>query len=125
MNLSVIALALLALQLLSNKPEKKPSIADFLSDDTKSLISCVEKLSDKNAQGSDKTEALLQMMTNPQVAEIAEKLFAKKDNLKNDEGYDFGSPSQASKDFFRPIDNVADAEVKHKLYSFYDKWYVK
>ena len=124
MNLSVIALALLALQLLGGKPEK-PNIADFLSDETKSLLSCVEKLTDKNADGNDKTGALLQMMTNPQVAGFAEKLFAKKENLKNDEGYDFGKPSEASKNFFRPIDNVADAEVKHKLYSFYDNWYVK
>lgn len=43
----------------------------------------------------------------------------------NDEGFRFPEPSAASREFFRPIDNIADAEVKNKLYRFYDSWYIK
>lgn len=139
MNLSTIALALLAWQLLSGsngKPTDKSNaspldnISQFVSDDAKSIIDCVGKLSDKSCSQEDKTGALLQMMTNPTVMSMASSLFNKTNNSKdkpivNDEGYQFETPSKQSKEFFKPIDNIADAEVKHKLYWFYDNWYVK
>ena len=142
MNLSTIALALLAWQLLSNNNQSKPkpsaipldTISQFVNDDAKSIIDCVGKLSSNDATQQDKTGAILQMMTNPAVMNMATSLFGngkttdgkKTDEpIVNDEGYKFEQPSQASKEFFKPIDNIADAEVKNKLYWFYDNWYVK
>ena len=156
MNLSTIALILLAWQLLSNnsnspsKPSSRPQIglSDFLNDDTKNMLNCVNKLSTPCSQ-EDRTSAIFQMMTNPAVMNLATNLFGgntqentgesapQSDNSVhtqntttsdphvNAEGYRFETPSQASQEFFRPIDNIADAEVKHKLYWFYDNWYVK
>lgn len=138
MNLSTIAIALLAWQLLSTNGEQHSksnaspldNISQFVSEDTKSILDCVGKLSDKNCSQEDKTGALFQMMTNPTLMNMASSLFNKTEEPKNepivnDEGYKFETPSQQSRDFFKPIDNIADAEVKHKLYWFYDNWYVK
>lgn len=160
MNLSTIALLLLAWQLFSsNTTQQQPrknspsvNLSDFLSDDTKNIIDCVDKLSSRQCSQEDKTSAILQMMTNPAVMNIANNLFTKantqtngnndatvKENTcddaqsnvsnqtanTNDEGYQFATPSDDSREFFRPIDNIADTEIKHKLYWFYDNWYVK
>ena len=136
MNLSTIALALLAWQLLSGSNDNKSksssspleNISQFVNDDTKNILDCVEKLSSNKTSNEDKTGAILQMMTNPTVMNMASSLFKKNDEPKpvvNDEGYKFEQPSQDSQAFFKPIDNIADAEVKHKLYWFYDNWYVK
>ena len=136
MNLSTIAIALLAWQLLSKGGDKQQknaqspldNIAQFVNDDAKSIIDCVGKLSDKNSSQEDKTGALFQMITNPAVMNMASGLFKKNDEqppIVNDEGYEFETPSKQSRDFFKSIDNIADAEVKHKLYWFYDNWYVK
>lgn len=136
MNLSTIAIALLAWQLLSNNNDTKQSksadspldnISQFVSDDTKSILDCAKKLSDKNSTQEDKTGALFQMMTNPAVMNMASSLFKKAEEqpVVNDEGYKFETPSKQSREFFKPIDNIADAEIKHKLYWFYDNWYVK
>lgn len=132
MNLSTVALILLAWQLLSKKSAKSDSpldnLSQFMSDDTKNILSCVEKLSDKDASKEDKTGAIFQMITNPAVMSAAESLFKKKEEaapVVNEEGYKFETPSKDSQEFFRPIDNIADAEIKHKLYWFYDNWYVK
>ena len=79
------------------------------------------------------------MMTNPAVMNIAGSFFGggktetsseqptetTNDEHVNSEGYKFETPSASSQEFFRPIDNIADTEVKHKLYWFYDNWYVK
>ena len=135
MNLSTIAMLLIAWQLLSKsnapKQNKSPleSLSSFMSDDTKNIMDSITKLSDKDASQEDKTGAIFQMMTNPAVMDMASKLFNKQETDKkqdeNDEGYKFETPSATSREFFRPIDNIADAEVKHKLYWFYDDWYVK
>lgn len=147
MNLSTVALLLIAWQVLSNNgngakqqntPKASPlmGLSDFLSDDTKNIISCVNKLSDSHCTQEDKTGAIFQMMTNPAVMNIASSFFGgnsqqepkpetKAEPMQNDEGYKFEQASPASQEFFRPIDNIADAEVKHKLYWFYDNWYVK
>ena len=156
-NLSMLALILLAWQLLSNgsnsqsKPSTRPQIglSDFLNDDTRDMLNCVNKLSNSQCSQEDRTSAIFQMMTNPAVMNLASNLFGGKaqenpgesapqqensvhtqnsttsDPHVNDEGYRFETPSQASQEFFRPIDNIADTEVKHKLYWFYDNWYVK
>lgn len=135
MNLSTIALALLAWQLLSGgnnqqqKPQASPleNISQFMSDDTKNILESVSKLSSKDSTQEDKTGAILQMITNPTVMNMASSLFGKTDKKTetNDEGYKFDTPSSDSREFFKPIDNIADSEVKHKLYWFYDNWYVK
>ncbi len=139
MNLSTLAIALLAWQLLSqpqrDAPKKQqPDFTGLLSDDTKSIIDSFGKLSSKNCSGDDKLSAILQMMTNPMVMNLAQSLFPQQQSstqetqeqpFTNDEGYKFDTPSQDSKEFFRPIENIADAEVKNKLYKFYDNWYVK
>ena len=153
MNLSTVALLLIAWQVLSgsgnngakqqNAPKTSPldSLSGFLSDDTKNIINCVNKLSDKNCSQEDRTGAIFQMMTNPAVMNIASSFFGGGSDTQqkeceqtqtppnaentNSEGYAFEQPSSTAQEFFRPIDNIADAEVKHKLYWFYDNWYVK
>lgn len=156
MNLSTVALLLIAWQVLSNNgsggarqqntPPKSPleNLSGLLSDDTKNIINCVSKLSDSKCSQEDKTGAIFQMMTNPAVMNIASSFFGggnggdngsqqkeseqakpQNDGGTNSEGYTFEQPSQHAQEFFRPIDNIADAEVKHKLYWFYDNWYVK
>ena len=156
MNLSTVALLLIAWQVLSsggngeakqNTPRSSPlvGLSDFLSDDTKNIISCVNKLSDSQCSQEDRTGAIFQMMTNPAVMNIASSIFsggngkqeqpkpneqpsgeqANGEGYANSEGYKFEQPSTPAQEFFRPIDNIADAEVKHKLYWFYDNWYIK
>ena len=156
-NLSMLAVILLAWQLLSNSPNTRqnPSpppqigIADFLNDDTKNMLNCVNKLTN-STNTQDTTSAIFEIISNPAVMNIASNLFGSKGNSGaqgeqgqesssttaqtssetdnphvNEEGYRFETPSESSQEFFRQIDNIADAEVKHKLYWFYDNWYVK
>ena len=158
MNLSTLALLLLAWQMLGNSQKTQQSspppqigLTDFLNDDTKNILNCVNMLSSKQCSQEDKTNAIFQMMANPAVMNLASNLFAgggqratqnsegyrkpdeqsnvhtqqKTDEHVNSEGYRFETPSEGSQQFFRQIDNIADAEVKHKLYWFYDNWYVK
>ena len=155
-NLSTLAMILLAWQLLGNSsnahnstsPPPQIGLTDFLSDDTKNMLNCVSTLSKKSSSQQDKTGALFQMMANPAVMNLATNLFgggaASKadpsstetatssvhtqpttDEHVNEEGYRFETPSTSSQEFFRQIDHIADTEVKHKLYWFYDNWYVK
>ena len=152
MNLSTLALILLAWQLLyggnssqnTQQPPPKPKLTDFLSEDTKNMMNCVDKLSSQECSQEDKTSAIFQMLSNPAVMNLASNMFGGfgKTTTKqpdeserqqqndenadvNSEGYRFETPSKASQEFFRPIDNIADEEIKHKLYWFYDNWYVK
>lgn len=124
MNLSTIAIALLVWQLLSRKDDVP--FADMLNDDNKNLLDGIQKLTDKNADQSDKTGAILQLLTNPSIMNAAQNLFANSQEkpLVNSEGYNLGTPSKASKQFFQSVDKIADEEVKSKLYKWYD-WYVK
>ncbi len=143
MNFTTVAMLLIAWQLLANgktnggTEKKKPdlsSLTGLLNDDTRSLLDCVGKLSDKNVSKEDRTGALFQMVTNPAVMNLAGNLFGggqegKADNnggtAENSEGYRFKETySDESKEFFRPIKDVADEEIKQKLYWFYDNWYL-
>ncbi len=150
MNLSTVALVLLAWQLLAdrNAPPKRPpqiGIGDLFCDDVKNIIHTAQKLSSEDCSQQDKAGAIFEIMCNPAVQSIANNFFGgmgsknseqpqqsppeqpsgETDPNVNSEGYRFETPSAASQEFFRPIDNIADAEVKHKLYRFYDNWYVK
>ena len=132
-----------------NTPKISPldTLTGLLNDDTKNIINCVNTLSDSRCSQEDKTGAIFQMMSNPAVMNIASSFFGggqqeskphdqtageqnggdkqHADGMTNSEGYAFEQPSQHAQEFFRPIDSIADAEVKHKLYWFYDNWYVK
>ncbi len=134
MNLSWLALALIAMQLLSSKANKsqppKPDLTEFLSDDTKSMLDCFSKISSEKAE--DKLGAIMQAISNPAVMNIAQSVFAStakktedNDAFVNDEGYEFEKPSPEAKDFFQPIEHIADPEVKNKLYTLYNNWYLK
>ena len=141
MNLSTVALLFLAWQMLSNtqntpKQTPKPDLTGFLSDDTKNILDSLGKISSKESSGDDKLGAIIQMISNPTVMNLAQNLFSgnknnaqkqekERDTFSNEEGYSFEKPSASSQEFFRPIDNIADAEVKSKLYWFYDNWYVQ
>ena len=155
MNLSTAALLLIAWLAFGNNkqngatqqqntPKSSPldTLTGLLNDDTKNIINCVNTLSDSHCSQEDKTGAIFQMMTNPAVMNIASSFFGgggtdnpqqkneptpsqKDDTMTNSEGYAFEQPSATAQEFFRPIDNIADSEVKHKLYWFYDNWYVK
>ena len=86
MNLSTVALLLIAWQVLSNSgaqrqqttPKTSPldGLAEFLSDDTKNIINCVNKLSDRQCSQEDRTGAIFQMMTNPALMNIASSIFS-------------------------------------------------
>ena len=136
MNLSTIALLFVVWQLLGNKKNSSVSsnvrLDNFLNDETKSLIDCVTKISSKEATQEDKMAAIFTALSNPNVISLVDMLtkqFAadKRKNTppQNEEGYVFNSPSNESQEFFKPIENIADAEVKNKLYSIFDNWYVK
>ncbi len=132
MNLSTIAILLIAWQLLSKRTRlrlRRLKIYRSLCRTTQKYNGLRRKLSSKESSQEDKTGAIFQMMTNPAVMNFASNLFKKKDepksNAENEEGFKFETPSKASQDFFKPIDNIADAEIKHKLYWFYDNWYIK
>lgn len=146
MNLSTVALLLLGWYALSGsnkqsqRDERKTSplenLSGFLSDDTKNILNCVSTLSSNKCSQEDRTSALFQMMTNPAVMNLAGNFFGgmgagskdeqgESDQHVNSEGYRFETPSASSQEFFRQIDNIADTEIKHKLYWFYDNWYVK
>lgn len=147
MNLSTIALLLLAWQLFGTKntsesqqAAKKPDLIQLFSDDTKNMIDCVGKLSSQKSTNDDKMGALFQIISNPTVMNLVQNMFPQKNaaeteasqqtappqnEFTNEEGYRFETPSTESQEFFRPIDGIADAEVKNKLYWFYDNWYIK
>ena len=125
MNLSTALLLLVCWQLLANKPSDQtqntpPDIKSFLSDDTKTLVDNIGKLSSTTATSDEKTGALLGLVTNPTVMSFAETILGGQKPLVNDEGYNLGTPSAESKEFFKSVDNIADAEVKSKLYKWYD-----
>ncbi|MCM1289432.1 MAG: hypothetical protein NC183_02035 [Corallococcus sp.] len=147
MNLSAIALAIVAWKLFSDKQTREkdapPKIAltDFLNDDAKTVIEGAEKLTSKNSNADEKMSAILGLIGNPTIMNLAGSLFGQGQSAKaspetqtqteenaanftNDEGYEFAKPSASAQEFFHPIDNVADAEVKSKLYWFYDNWYL-
>lgn len=146
MNLSVIALAVLAWKLFSDRQTRekdshqpKIAITDFLNDEMKTVIQGAEMLTNKNATNDERMSAIIGLMSNPTVMSFAEGFFGKRNEEKqetqeeqgrgeqsfsNEEGYEFERPSQASQEFFRPIEKIADPEVKSKLYWFYDNWYL-
>ncbi len=146
MNWSTVALLFFAWQMLSQNKQSSPKLQDvapFLNDETKDILDGVTKLSSATATNEDKTSAILQMMTNPTVMNLAQNLFGTKkdDNTttppptnqttapgtppeQNDEGYTFDSPTERAKQFFAPIDTITTAEIKHKLCYFYDNWYL-
>ncbi len=154
MNLSTIALILLAWQLLAPDRQRQnvaqPQLQDMLSDEVKSILDSAQKLSKPDCSQEEKAGAIFEIFANPAMQQWAGALFGqghpqeaqetKSDNQPqeaqqaaqaaqtehvNEEGYRFETPSQASQEFFRPIDNIADVEIKHKLYWFYDNWYTK
>ena len=134
MNLSTVALLLLAWQLFGSQNTQKRDLTDFLSADTKNILDCVAELSSKDASSNDKMGAIMQMMSNPVFADLTSKMFGgaekkndappQTDGFTNDEGYKFDEPSAASQEFFKPIENIADPEVKNKLYRLYEDWYI-
>ena len=97
-----------------------PDLKSFLSDDTRTLIDSIGKLSSTTATSDEKTGALLGLVTNPTVMSLAESFLGGQKPLVNDEGYNLGTPSKESQEFFKPVDTIADAEVKSKLYKWYD-----
>ena len=134
MNLSTIALLLLGWQLLSGTQttdgKKEFSPLQLLSEDNRNLLEDITKLSDKSTTAEQKTSAVLDLVGNPAVMSLAAKLLGNNASdeenkpIVNDEGYNFGTYDKSCKECFRAVDNVADAEIKSKLYNWYD-WYVK
>ena len=125
MNLSTALLLLVAWQMLGNKSNDRqqmspPDLKSFLSDDTRTLIDSIGKLSSTTATSDEKTGALLGLVTNPTVMSLAESFLGGQKPLVNDEDYNLGTPSKESQEFFKPVDTIADAEVKSKLYKWYD-----
>ena len=81
MNLSTVALLFLAWQMLSNtqntpKQPPKPDLTGFLSDDTKNILDSLGKISSKESSGDDKLGAIIQMISNPTVMNLAQNLFS-------------------------------------------------
>jgi len=80
MNLTTIALALLAYKLLSGNSTAskgdtpKVDFGQFLNDDTQSLLQSVSKLQDKAISQEEKSGAIFQLLTNPAVLSILNNL---------------------------------------------------
>ncbi len=146
--MSTVALILLAWQLLSSdkkQTRREPprlGLGEILSDNVKNIIHSAQKLSDGSCSQEDRAGAIFEIMSNPTLQNIASTLFGNmgtgsaadaapqksaevNDPDVNSEGYRFETPSPDSREFFRPIDDIADTDIKHKLYWFYDNWYTK
>ena len=101
MNLSTALLLLVAWQMLGNKSNDRqqmspPDLKSFLSDDTRTLMDSIGKLSSTTATSDEKTGALLGLVTNPTVMSLAESFLGGQKPLVNDEGYNLGTPSKES-----------------------------
>jgi hypothetical protein len=153
MNISTAIMLFLAWQMLSKNGgigggaggRGLSGLSGLLNNETKELLSSVSKLTDKTASSDEKTSAIFQMITNPTVQTFTGGLFGNKGNGgsgtaeatasaspqdvtydTNEEGYVFRDiPSEGAKDFFKPVENIANVEARHKLYKLYDNWYTK
>lgn len=142
MNLLPILLGLIMFSGFNKKDKNKQSVGGLNLGDLSGILSNpdaigllphVTKLFDKNASEEDKNAAMMALMTNPAVFEIMQKFTSKKDDGQ-DVAQDFGENSQQenstefsaeSKEFFKPVENVAGVEISQKLYKLYDNWYIK
>lgn len=141
MNISTIAIALIAWQLLRNNNPKNNKgvdlggISNFLSPDAKDIVDNIGTLT--NGSG-DKTSAILSLITNPSVMSFADSMFGKgktqpsapeptasSTNDNTDSGYNYPEGTEEARQFFAPIESVAGKEVSSKLYQMYDNWYSK
>jgi len=147
MNLLPLLLGFVLLGTAKSKDKKNGiDLSSLLSNqDALTLLPHVAKLFDKSATEDDKNSAVINLMSNPIIFELMQKFFVnqpsqedkqpsnenqdkqthsepKNENENNEIQKDF---SQESKDFFKPIENVAGAEISQKLYSLYDNWYIK
>ncbi|MEG1706598.1 MAG: hypothetical protein RR086_03360 [Clostridia bacterium] len=110
----------------------------ILGDNGKDIINSINKLNDPQ---SNKQNVILEIITNPAVFSLAQEMFFHKKNTKTEDNEsDKGSAerrdtpnskpqeeqgfSEESKEFFKPITNVAGKEISEKLYSLYDNWYI-
>ncbi|MCH5152318.1 MAG: hypothetical protein J1F65_06705, partial [Clostridiales bacterium] len=85
MNLSAIALAVLAWKLFTDgrrQPERneqqKINLTDFLNDDVKTVLQGAETLTSRDTNTEEKMGAILGLMSNPTVMSFAENLFGQK-----------------------------------------------
>ena len=129
-----------------NKKENGFDLSQILSNpDIVSLLPNVAKLFDKAATDDDKNLAIMTLLTNPVIFEIVQKFATKNQNSnqqnnqpQNEEKAEQTQEennkqeekkqqtfSDESKEFFAPINEVADKQISKKLYALYDYWYVK
>jgi hypothetical protein len=150
MNISTAIMLFLAWQMLSKNGGiggaggrgGLSGLSGLLNNETQELLSSVSKLTDKTASSDEKTSAIFQMITNPTMQTFTGGLFGNKGGSTaeatpsstqqdvtydtNEEGYVFRDiPSEGAKDFFKPVENIANVEARHKLYKLYDNWYTK
>lgn len=126
----------------------------FSNPDAMALIPHITKLFDNGASEEDKNAAMMALMTNPAVFELVQKFMTKKtdgqateqndgqpddapkgdggksvfetgNGMDGDAAFDAEAFSAESKEFFKPVENVAGVEISQKLYGLYDNWYIK
>lgn len=109
--------------------------------DAMAMLPHVTKLFDSAATEQEKNDAVMALMTNPAVFDIVSRFTVKNDGGKSGKNNNDDAPadetaknagetgkreySDESKEFFRPVEKVAGAEISGKLYKLYDNWYVK
>lgn len=101
--------------------------------DAMAMLPHVTKLFDSAATEQEKNDAVMALMTNPAVFDIVSRFAAKNDGGKSGKNNDDAPAgetekreySDESREFFRPVEKVAGAEISGKLYKLYDNWYVK
>ena len=108
--------------------------------DAMAMLPHVTKLFDSAATEQEKNDAVMAVMTTRAVLRGVGRFAAKNDGGKSGKNNDDAPAdetaknageagkreySDESKEFFRPVEKVAGAEISGKLYKLYDNWYVK
>ena len=155
MNFLPIMIGVLLISMFSDKNggAKKNIEKDNLLDveNIQNTIGAINSFNKLGVKDADKMGVVLELMSNPVVAELMEKFLGKSQsesgqNLRDDESENEQSFSQNEQkeffentfsqepsdedssetdDLFKPVENIAGVEVSAKLKHLYNNWYTK
>ena len=145
MNFLPVIIGVLLFSLFSDKGGGKQSGGSGNAIDMENIQNTVGAINSFNKLGgkdTDKMSVVMELMSNPVVAELVGKFLGNQPTSGADEEIhndgateteqDFNardtSASEAteeSEEFFRPVENIAGVEVSEKLRHLYDNWYTK
>ena len=142
-NFLPVIIGVLLFSLFSDKGGGKQSGGSGNAIDMENIQNTVGAINSFNKLGgkdTDKMSVVMELMSNPVVAELVGKFLGNQPTSGADEKIhndgateqDFNardtSASEAteeSEEFFRPVENIAGVEVSEKLRHLYDNWYTK